>query len=792
MNFHLKDRTMNNKLIPIPVPHLVDGVPGFLKQLPQWIHWAAKEEKEDRRFNKVPVSVSGFNINAHDSANWKTFEEVNAAFNPEVHSGIAIDLTDKEVRVTDTQQAGFLIGLDIDRCVVDLHPNGTPILTPHAQEILERLSTYWEISPSGTGIRAFFYSDTKVPGRNKAGVEIYGTGRFLTVTGRGQGDARKLNNPEIQELLSLLFGGCVNDSVSQGPVVPRMQGNAETGESASALNYPQETPEAVSKLDAALGVIPPTVDRGTWVKVLLSAKAHGFQCAESKLRSWSESAGPYDKETNRMGYDGAAFDNVWKCDPRDISHRSLYFIAKQFEESDDLPIYGDTLNGRRFAELHRRSLLYCYPRGRWLRFDGNRWVWCTDSEPLQAAKATASDILQQAVEAFQKDPQSADAKKALTQAKDAFNLKRLQAMITCAASEPGMHVGEMIELDSNPMLLGCLNGVVDLKTGNLLSSSPEHLITKSVSARYDSDSPCPRWETFLHEVTLGDTETEEYLQRMAGYFLTGLVTEEVLHFFHGYGRNGKSVFANVFTHLLGDYVLTAPAEMLMCRHKGTATNDVARLVGIRLLMANETRNGQAFDDLMIKTLVSTERMSARFLYQEYFDFWPTHKVLIRGNHKPLIADETDGAWRRIRLVPFDLRLAEDRVDPELEASLLGEVEGILAWAVQGCLAWRAEGLKPSPRINSASVCYRSECDLVGDFLEDYVLDPQGQISQQTFWDAWRVWCQDNGVREGSKKAFTRKLEGRAIRAHGWRDSVRQYTGVRRRTPEEARAQAGGS
>jgi len=780
----MKDLIMNNNLIPIPVTHLAAGVPGFLKHLPQWLHWAANEEKDDGRFNKVPVSTSGFNINAHDPRNLKTFEEVVSAFNPNVHSGIAIDLTGKTVQVEDSQQQAFLIGVDLDRCVTGHRSDGAYGLTPHAQQVVEALSSYWELSPSGKGIRAFFYSNVKIPGRNKGGVEIYSEGRFLTVTGHGQGDMRMLADAEVTALLSLLFGtvsdlgGLLGVRMTQTPV------EKTPGRLLDHLNYPKETPEAVAKLDAALRAIPPTVDRGTWVKVLLSAKAHGFECAESKLRAWSETAGPYDREANRLGYDSKAFDNVWKCEPRDISHRSLYFIAKQFENNTDEPIYGDTLNGSRFAELHRHTLLYCYPRGKWLRFEGLRWVWCTESEPLQAAKATAGDLLQQATEAFQSNPQSADAKKALAQAKDAFNLKRLQAMITCAASEPGMHVGEMTELDSDPMHLGCLNGVVDLRTGELLSSTPEQLITKTVSANYDPEAACPRWEMFLHEVTLGDIETVKYLQKMAGYFLTGMVNEEVLHFLHGYGRNGKSVFANVLTRLLGDYVLTAPAEMLMRRDKGAATNDVARLVGVRLLMANETRNGQAFDDLMLKTLVSTERMSARFLYQEYFDFWPTHKILIRGNHKPLIADETDGAWRRIRLVPFDLRLAEGDVDIQLEGVLMEEAEGILAWAVRGCQAWQEGGLVSSPRINSASACYRTECDLIGEFLEGYTLDPQGQISQQTLWDDWRSWCQNNGVREGSKKAFTRKLEGRGVRASGWKEGVRQYSGVRRRTKEE--------
>jgi P4 family phage/plasmid primase-like protien len=778
---------MKSKLVPIPIRHRLDGIPDFLKHLPQWLHWAATEEKDDGRFNKVPVSATGFSINAHDPKNWNTFEEVILNFNSAVHSGIAIDLTGRKVEIAGQQQEGFLIGMDLDLCISGVNPDGTPVLAPRSQKVVGALNSYWEVSPSGTGIRGFFYADAKVPGKNKGGAEIYSEGRFLTVTGRGGGQIRKLDPQEVDSLLLLLFGSSGGSGVRHVGSTGQTQRSATGNRVLEHLVCLQETPGAIAKFEEALGVIPPTVDRDTWVKIILSGKAHGFQCAEQKLRDWSEAAGPYDKESNRMGYDAIAFSKVWMYEPRLISHRTLYFIAKQYQEGSDQPTYGDTLNGKRFADLHRGTLMFCYPRGKWLRFNGLRWVWCSDSEPLQAAKATATDLLQQAVEVFQNDPQGTDAKKALAQAKDAFNLKRLQAMITCAASEPGMHVGEMSDLDSDKLLLGCKNGVIDLRTGDLLFPSPEQLISKAVDSEYDPEACCPRWEKFLRDVTLGDSDTVDYLQKMVGYFLTGEVGEEVLHFFHGFGRNGKSVFANVFTRLLGDYVLTAPAEMLMRRDKGAATNDVARLVGIRLLMANETRNGQAFDDLMLKTLVSTERMSARFLYQEFFDFWPTHKILIRGNHKPLIADETDGAWRRVRLVPFDLRLSEDEVDPKLEAKLMDEVAGILAWAVRGCIAWQKEGLDPSPRVKSASTCYRSECDLIGEFLEDYTLDPQGQISQQALWDEWRVWCQNNGVREGSKKAFTRKLEGRGVRPYGWQGGVRQYTGVRRRTREEVQA-----
>lgn len=774
---------MKNFDINIPVPFQADKVPEFLKRLPQWLHWVATEEKEDGRFNKVPVNLNGHAINAHDSNNWFSFEDVIKRFDEARHSGLAIDLSGAPLLIDGFEQETFLIGADLDKCVIGTNSDGTPQLTAQAQKIVDFCATYWELSPSGTGIRIFFYANARIPGKNSFGYEIYSSGRFLTVTGVGWGSVRKLDDKEISRVIELMFGPAKNSGQSRGssgrPFAPSL-----TPGILSHLYEPQETPQAILAMEQALNAIPPTIDRQTWIRVVLSVKAHGFTCGEAKCRAWSKAAGPYDPDTNRCGYDEEAFNKIWRYPPHSISHRTLYHYSKQFADGKEALVYGDTLNGRRFAALYRDILLYAYGRGKWLRWTGLRWEWCDDSVALEAAKHTAQETLSRAIKEFEAQPHSIESKKSLAHARDAFNLKRLNAMMICGASEPGMHVGEMGLLDADPMMLGCQNGVVDLKTGTLIAAHPDQLITKSVSVNFNTEATCPRWERFLAQITLNDEFTVQYLQKMAGYFLTGKVSEELLHFLFGFGRNGKSVFSNVLTRIWGSYALTAPAEMLMRRDKSASTNDIARLVGVRLLMANETRNGQAFDDLLLKTLVSTERMSARFLYQEYFDFWPTHKILIRGNHKPLISDETEGAWRRIRLVPFELKLDEQHADQQLEESLMQEAEGILAWAVEGCLLWQKEGLNASPRIMSASAGYRKECDLIGEFLEDYVIDPRGQISQQKLWDDWRVWCQGNGVREGSKKAFTRKLEGRGISNYGWKGSIRQYTGIRSRTAEE--------
>jgi putative DNA primase/helicase len=351
-------------------------------------------------------------------------------------------------------------------------------------------------------------------------------------------------------------------------------------------------------------------------------------------------------------------------------------------------------------------------------------------------------------------------------------------MLQTAASEVGMGIGSMLELDRDPMLLGCKNGVIDLEHGTLLMAMPAMLITRQASANLDYSAKCPNWLNFLDQCFIGDKEMIAYMQKALGYSLTGLVSEEVLHFCFGMGRNGKSVFANVINKIMGDYAITAPAEMLMRRDRNGVTNDVARLCGSRLVLANETRSDQRFDDLMIKTLVSTEQISARFLHSEFFEFWPTFKIWIRGNHKPVITDDSNGAWRRIRLIPFENNIPEEIVDINLENKLLAEKDGILLWMVEGASKWKKEGLSPSQRIRSASNQYRADCDILGEFIDDGCSVGEGlKTSQAYLWTLWQQWARDNGYFHGSKKTFTRRLKDRGINADGYDKGVRAYIGI---------------
>lgn len=265
-------------------------------------------------------------------------------------------------------------------------------------------------------------------------------------------------------------------------------------------------------------------------------------------------------------------------------------------------------------------------------------------------------------------------------------------------------------LDANPLLLGVRNGVVNLRDGSLLVPDPAMHISRQAGASFDREARCPKWLKFLHDVFKGDRELIAFIQRACGYSLTGLMDEEVLFFMWGHGANGKSVFANVLHAVFGDYAVTVRATMLARDAKGNsgeAEREKARLPGARLALINEVGSADVFDDQRVKELVSRERVSARALYAESFEFMPTHTIWIRGNNQPGAMDTSDGFWRRIHLIGFTRQFAEDERVPDLDRQIIdSERDGILAWMIEGCVHWQREKLLAPASVKAARAMAR--------------------------------------------------------------------------------------
>jgi putative DNA primase/helicase len=413
----------------------------------------------------------------------------------------------------------------------------------------------------------------------------------------------------------------------------------------------------------------------------------------------------------------------------------------------------DLGNARRLVRRHGTRIRYVHPWPRWLVYSGGRWVADDTGELERLAKETALSIYREAIDAERDNERQVLAKWAVKSESQA----RLHAMIDLASSEPRIPVLPE-QLDADLWLLNLQNGTLDLRTGSLRPHAASDLITKLAPVRWDPESQAPTWRGFLERIIPGDPELLGFLQRAIGYSLTGDTGEQVLFFLHGRGCNGKSTLLETYRGLLGDYALQADISTFLERRREGASNDLARLRSARFVAAVEAGEGQRLDEGVVKQLTGGDTVSARMLYSEHFEFRPQFKLWFAANHKPVIRGTDHAIWRRIRLVPFTVTIAEAERDPELPAKLRTELPGILRWAVEGCLAWQRDGLGTPPAVRAATQSYRLEMDVLAAFLEDRCeLGAALKAPATALYEAYRSWCERNGERFATQRHFGQAL-----------------------------------
>ena len=430
----------------------------------------------------------------------------------------------------------------------------------------------------------------------------------------------------------------------------------------------------------------------------------------------------------------------------------------------------DIANGRRFATQHGADVRFTPERG-WFTGSGQRWVADDKEIAVQGlAKATALAIFDEI-----KDARDRDA--LIRHAKQSQNKRSLEAMIWSARSEPGIPA-RLTDFDADGWLLNASNGTLDLRRGELREHRREDLISNLVDVVFDADAECELWDSFLWRVTDRNAELYAYLRRFVGYLLVGDTSEQSLHFLYGLGANGKSVFSEVIMRLLGDYALAVSPDLIMLRRHSGIPNDVARLRGIRAALMNETSQGARFDEAKLKDLTGGDTLTARFLHQEFFDFAPTHRIVIRGNHKPAINGTDEGIWRRLRLVPFTVSIPVDEQDRDLLRKLEGELPGILNWALAGCREWQEQGLKPPVIITEAVRQYREESDTLGRFLADAChVRELGQVKSSTLYTRYQAYCEAAGERWIPSKELPTEMQRRGFVYKRDRTGTRLYIGI---------------
>lgn len=440
--------------------------------------------------------------------------------------------------------------------------------------------------------------------------------------------------------------------------------------------------------------------------------------------------------------------------------------------SDLPPEYSDDAISLEFTKQHGGELKFVAAWEAWVRWTGARWARDETLDSHDMARTICRKMARDAAMNGTLPPaQQRTLPKSLASAASVSNVLKL-------ARSHRDHSASPIQWDTDPWLLNTPGGVVDLVTGRLRPARANDLMMKMTESAPGGE--CPTWLSFLETVTDGDTEIQSFLQRVAGYSLTGSVREPALIFAHGGGGNGKGVFINTLQWILGDYARTAPISTFMDTKGDPHPTDVAGFVGKRLIVAQETDEGRRWAEAKVKMLTGGDKLTARFMGEDFFDYQPQFKLLISGNNKPALRNVDAAIRRRFYLVPFEVQIKNP--DVTLGDKLRAEAAGILAWCVRGCLDWQRAGLSAPTSIRMATDAYLSDQDTFGDWLLECTEGQEGELTPAgNLYRSFKRWANERNEPELTARRFGELLGNRRIDKTRDARGVWSYIGIKLRS-----------
>lgn len=748
-----------------------DKIPEELIQLDRWVCWRwedkLKRDGTPDKPAKVPINpFSGNRAMSSNPSTWGTFESAVERAGKDNLPGIGFMFN-----------RDGIIGVDIDGC----RDPETGALSPEAKEIINTLESYTEFSQSGKGVHIICRGRLPEGKRRKGNVEMYESERYFIMTGNVMDDSHA-DIEERTEALADIHAKFLADKPKQpakrqeaAPVdldddqLMEKAMNAKNGHLFKALYYGnwKGLYKSQSEADIAFcNLLAYWYGRDTSRMMTIFRKSalyrdkwderHGAHTyGEMTInRAATDCRDVYSKPSSRkakvasggqpdseMGYDQLGGSPVLRKDK-----------IKTFALND----FG---LGERFVHHCGKYARFCKSWGMWLLWDGKRWKPDETGEVEEWGRQVIKKIPEEAAAVSDDDVRS----RILKFAAKCCHRNYLENMLRMAQTMPGIPVTPA-QLDKDTWVINCDNGTLDLKTGTLKPHNPQDMITKVTPLEYRKSVFCPTFMKFLNRIFNGNKDLISFVQRAAGYSLTGSTVEQVLFLCHGSGANGKSTLINAICECLGDYGTSTPMTTFVDRQAGAATNDIARMRGLRIITALETNKGGYLDEGTVKQLTGGDPISARFLHKEFFEFMPTFKFWLGFNHKPVIKGTDYGIWRRIKLIPFEETISEDEKDKQLPEKLKSEMPGILSWMVEGCLEWQREGLKSPLEIESATSEYRDEMDVFGDFLKTWcVIDPNVKSRNDEFYKYYELYCKESNIRAMSGKRIVAAMKERGFK-----------------------------
>lgn len=770
------------------------NIPQELKENASFCVW--KKERRNGSLTKVPYNPEkGSRAMTNDPSTFSGFGAAMKAYALGGWEGIGY-------RVSEGIGA-----IDIDHCIRE---DGS--LNDTAAAIISLFpGTYFERSPSGSGLRAFFqlsadfaYDKTAYYINNrKLGLEVYlpgATNRFVTVTGDVfQAGGISRDSGALQEMLDTFmkrkskaapgFAGTPVSYFSDEAVIEHASASA-SGDKFKALYNGEWEGYYSSQSDADMA--------------LVSMLAFWCGCVEEQIDRIFRSSGlmrdKWDRQTGDVTYgqitirnavsscaeiyrpvrgSGAAEDDFSNLDidaiqeERDRREREGYTFTPDYRCLDATveslsphtnPRYESFQigNSRMFVDYYRRIILMNDTRGCWYIYDGR--VWRPDAHGYKIAdmaKKFHDDLL-----LFANSITSEDTRNRFLKRVDFLDQKKYRDIMVKDSAADGSITVRMEAFDRDKFLFNCHNGTMDLRTGEFRKHTPSDFLTKVTEVDYVPGAVCGRWLTFLDEVMEGDKGRIRYLQKAIGYAMSGDTRLECMFILYGpTSRNGKGTTMETVLRILGEYGRTAKPEMLSKKgfaDSSSPSEDVARLNGARLVNVSEPEKSMQIDASLTKQMTGNNILTARYLRENSFEFKPDFKLFIDTNHLPQISDMTLFESDRIIVIPFYRHFNEEERDIDLKSFFARSenLSGILNWCLEGFRLYQEEGLLDKPAsVVEATRKYREQSDRISMFTNHCLKREKGEeLRAQAVYTRYKDWCSDNGFKYENAANFRKKME----------------------------------
>lgn len=735
----------------------LSNIPDELKQLNNWCVW--KFENRNGKRTKIPFNAAtGEFAKSNDKSTWSSYE---TAVNAEGVDGI-----------------GFFfeppyLGIDIDDIDDDLHrfKQGDK-LDNIVSEFNEAFKSYTEVSPSGNGLHIIVKG--KIPGnrRRKGNIEMYDSGRFFTMTGKNIGKYKDVTEVS-EQVFKTIYNKYLPNNTIKYPTTNNYQENIHNLSEIDVINEIYNSKQAKLFDDLMKGNYEPYYTSHSEADMAL-ANILAFWCAKdySQMDSIFRQSNLYrdkwdEKRKNSTYGEQTLFkainevNNIYTPKQEKEENPLRYALSHIFDaekKDKEYPIrsYDDTGNADRFIDRYGHLYKHSYITNKFYIYDGQKWkvddrgairklidemIENIKNEKVLHSEDVTEEEAREAFQKYYKKTRGTQSKKNI--------MNELMHRKTVTPDE----------FDNDDMLLNVANGYVDLTSRELYKHDINRMFSQIANTDYSEKMQPSVWLDFLNDIFAGDKEVIRYIQKALGYSLTGSTREQIMFILFGKGRNGKSIFVETIAEILGDYSNNMQAKSLMVKKNDNVNTDIARLSKARFVTSSEPNEGFRFDEGLIKQITGGDKVTARFLYAEEFEYTPKFKIWVSTNHKPIIRGTDDGIWRRLVLIPFDVQIPEEKVDKDLKYKLLREAPAILNWMAEGAYMWMREGLELPEKLKASSKAYRTEMDVIEQFIEDECKRvDDGRVKANELYSVYKNWANENNAYKMSNKDFGQKMK----------------------------------